>query len=149
MECVSKVVVFWDVKLLTKSGEIIKAHAIAMRMCGGKKIQKVLTKKTKELDFTKFSKDAVNAFVDFIYLGASGLDPKTFLENADDLYELLRMAYKYTLTPLIDCCTNLISLVAKSEDSKKIKLLIDDYDNEHLIELYNPLSKKDPNAIKP
>jgi len=138
-----------DLTLVTKDGDI-HMHLLPLFAYGGEMFQKMLTTPMKEsqekvINFELFSKETVEAFVDFIYLGQGGLEAGSFLQKRPDFYELLRMAHTYQVTPLIDHCTNLISLVAFQEDPQNIKDLAEYYNNDHLRRLYEHLS--DPNDV--
>lgn len=141
---------FCDLSLVAGDG-VLKAHSILLSVCGSEVIQKMLTHEMKESSemtilFNEFSLKSLKAFVDFVYLGEKGLQPKSVLEKDVDLYELFEMAHTYQFHTLIDCCTNLLSLFSSVKDKDKIYSLAKLYDNEHLRKLYEYLLfKSKPN----
>ncbi|MFZ0565934.1 MAG: BTB/POZ domain-containing protein [Chlamydiales bacterium] len=126
-----------DVSIFTKEG-ILKVHSAPLCEYGGKMVKEMILQQEpteKEIRFDEFSLKCVKAFIDFVYLGEKGLEPKSVRERDVDVYELLKMAYTYQVQPLIDCCTNLISLSASVNDLEKVKSYADSYKNGHLLEL--------------
>ncbi|MBX9743920.1 MAG: BTB/POZ domain-containing protein [Chlamydiales bacterium] len=135
-----------DFSVIAKDGAL-EVHSAIFFTYGGKIIQNMLTRKMKEstektISFTDFSLSAVKAFVDFLYLGEKTFEPKAFLQRSVSLYELFSMAHLYQVEPLIDCCTNLISLFSDIEDLQEIEHLVNVYKNKHLEELRKHLRLK-------
>ncbi|MDP1608489.1 MAG: BTB/POZ domain-containing protein [Chlamydiales bacterium] len=133
-----------DFSVIAKDGAL-QVHSVIFFTYGGKIIQNMFTHKTKEsaektISFTDFSLSTVKAFVDFLYLGEKAFEPEAFLERNVNLYELFTMAHLYQVEPLIDSCTNLISLFSDIEDLEEIKHLVNIYQNKHLEELYKHLT---------
>lgn len=134
---------FCDFSVTAKDG-VLKVHSAIFFTYGGKIIQNMLTRNMKEstektISFTDFSLSAVKAFADFLYLGEKAFEPEAFLERNVNLYELFTMAHLYQVEPLINCCTNLISLFSDIEDLEEIEHLVHTYQNKHLEELHKHL----------
>lgn len=64
--------------------------------------------------------------------GGAGREDEATASEEIDLYELLEMAAFYSLHPLRDICTNLISCMVKKSDSGTIEELAGRLGNEHL-----------------
>lgn len=135
-----------DISLVAQDGAL-NCHTIPLFINGGETIQKLLTCNMKEslervIRFDEFSIKTLMAFVDYMYKGEKGLEPRDVREKNIDLGELLQMAHTYQVQPLIDCCTNLLSLFSSPSDLAQIKQMADFYENEHLKELHRYLLSK-------
>lgn len=129
--------IFCDATLVFFDGEL-KVHALILcASTNGEMLKKALTgpfqeSSTKTLDLFEFSMTTGSAFIDFIYLGPDAITPETLKDKNVDVYELLKIAHFYQVLPLINCCTNVISLIASKEDAESIGVLADLYENAHL-----------------
>lgn len=144
---------FCDFSLKSKDG-VIKVHVSLLYLYGGPIIQKLLTSDMKEktdqtVSFPDYSHSTVQAFIEFIYLGGRAFSEKAISSNNQNpinLFELFEFANTYQIETLIDCCTNLMSLLATKQDLEVLKHLVTLYDNKHLKQLYDHLSTKE-NAV--
>lgn len=135
-----------DLSLVTRDGSR-KVHAMTLFMHGGECLQTMLTSSMKEglekvVLFKEYSLKTVQAMAQFIYLGEEGLSPKFVQSNEVDLYELFVFANMYQIPGLIECTTNLISLISTPGDIETLQKLAKTYANDHLRELYKHLSLK-------
>lgn len=146
-----------DFSITCKDGAVIKSHFALLYGYGGSVLQRLLTsdfKETRErsISFENHSKDVLESFLEFIYMGAVEFSEKMIASKDLDitkLYELFDFAHMYQVEALVDCCSNLISLVATKEDLVEIQYLADMYDNAHLKQLceyYSP--KRQDNLLK-
>lgn len=142
---------------LASKDNTIKVHSSLLYIYGGPVLQKLLTSDMKEtvdkvVSFPEYSQNTVQAFIEFIYLGGRGFSEKVVASknqntiNLFELFDLFEFANTYQVKNLIDCCTNLITLVANKQDLKLIQNLADFYDNKHLKQFCDYLSHKE-NAI--
>lgn len=139
-----------DFKLCTqdKGGKIFQVHSTILHLNGGPVLQKMVTGLFKEgqersISFQDYSAHTIAGFIKFIYLGAKAFVDQyvSCLSGDADIFELLRFAHAFQVSVLIDCCTNIISLLAKKENKEDIKVLANTYGNEHLKQLYQYLNK--------
>lgn len=133
-----------DLTLAGSDGEI-HAHIFPMLLHGGECIKAMLTSpmkegSTKKIEFSDFTVDVLKTYVDFVYLGEEALKPEAFFTSGVNVFELLRFAHTYGIKPLVDSCTNLISLIAKAEDVERLRELAIYYENTHLARLCDYLS---------
>lgn len=110
---------------------------------GGEVFQRMLTVKMNEneqkfLNLEHVSLDAVRALLTYFYLG--NLKAKSFQGKEEVLLELFEMANLYQIQGLIDCCTNMISVLIR--DREVIFELYATYRNKHLQELYEYLDNE-------
>ena len=132
---------------LVSSDKRTKTHSCMLYAHGGEFFQTLITAGMKEtLDgvivLDEFHSETIHHFVDFVYLGSEALlENVTSASGEVDVFELFRFANQYQIPPLIDCCTNLISLLTNKEDLDVIRLLSEKYSNEHLKELVVYLQK--------
>lgn len=134
-----------NLTLRARDNEEIKMHALPLYLYGGKVLQNTLTSGLKEsvtqtIHMPEFTIDVIKQFVEFIYLGPSALTPELFFQKEVDVWELLRMAHLYQTSTLIDCCTNLITLICQVEQAEELKAIAETYENPHLLELYKHLT---------
>lgn len=142
-----------DFSLVSKDN-IIQVHSSLLYIYGGPVLQKLLTSDMKEtidkvISLADYSHTTVQAFIEFIYLGGKGFSEKVVSsnnQNTINLFELFELANAFQIENLIDCCTNLITLVANKQDLKVIQHLASLYGNKHLEQLCEHLSSKE-NAI--
>lgn len=146
-----------DFSLHCKDGAVIKSHFALLYGYGGCVLQRLLTsdfKETRErsISFENHPKDVIESFLEFIYGGAAEFSEKMIASKDLDitkLYELFHFAHMYQVEALVDCCSNLISLVATKENLVEIQRLADMYDNAHLKQLYEHYSpKRQDNLLK-
>ncbi len=138
---------FCDFSLKTKD-QTIKVHSNLLYVYGGPVFQGLLTSNMKEtidkaISFAEYSQSTVEAFIDFIYLGGKAFSEKMISSNQQntiDLFELFELANTYQIETLIDCCTNLISLMTTKQDLEIIEQLATTYNNKHLKQLCDYLS---------
>jgi len=157
-----------DLTLVANDGKV-QLHKVILKLRGGdvfKAMFRIFTKESEEqrielidnqlgkLQITDetaeskkyvekgFSKETLEAFVDYLYLGAHALEEKIASRDEFDFMELLRFAHTYNLEPLVHCATNLISLYATPETKESIKAAAETYSNEHLQKLYDHLCKE-------
>lgn len=127
-----------DLEFLAKKNElIVKTHAAFLYIYGGEMMKTLLMNKmeeslTRKIQFKEFDKPVVRAYSDFIYLSLDDFNKKYSKKGACDLVQLFKLAQMYQLEPLINCCTNLISLLSGPEDLKAIDGLAKLYENAHL-----------------
>jgi len=139
-----------DFSLICKDGEV-KFHSNLLFVSGGLAFQRLLKAKMKEtqdkvISLTEYSQGTIRAFMDFVYLGGGAFSKKVISSDSQEttnLFELFRFANVYQIESLIDCCTNLISLVATKKDLRIVQHLATLYNNEHLKLLYTHLLTKD------
>ncbi|MDP1880842.1 MAG: BTB/POZ domain-containing protein [Parachlamydiaceae bacterium] len=148
--------VFCDFKIKTKK-HLFKVHASILYINGGAIIQKILTinmneKKRNQILFENYSRSTIHSFIHFIYLGENAFSEYYFsyLKQSKrtiiDLYKLLSFAHCFQIDSLINCCTNLISLIVTKKNIKTIKYFANLYSNEHLKILHkNLLDEETPN----
>ena len=125
-----------DLKLVARDGSM-NAHSMLLFLKGGPLMKTMLTGGMKEalekvVTFSDFSLKTIKSFLDFVYLGESGLLPEKIQEHGIDLFELFVFAHLHDFTPFLDCCTNLISLFARPDDIPQIIALATTYNNPHL-----------------
>lgn len=128
-----------DFTIKTKQ-DSIGIHSTQLYLYGEEFFKKITTTKFKEsieknLDLSEYPLPVVKAFIDFIYLGKEHLEPEAFFKSDVDLLELLNLAHTYHIEPLINICTNLLSLSASSLLAEDVKELAAIYHNEHLEQL--------------
>jgi hypothetical protein len=133
-----------DLKFVAADGEVC-VHSLPMLLHGGEFIKATLTAPMREgaakrIEFAEFTTDVLKGYIDFVYLGEEAFKPETFFASGRNVFELLRFAHMYGILPLIDVCTNLISLVAKPEDAGHLRELAAHYGNAHLVRLCDYLS---------
>jgi hypothetical protein len=128
-----------DLTLRAADGALL-VHQLVLYAHGGAVLQNTLKApckeaQQKEIVFPTFSKQTIELFVEFLYLGEKGLQNEVVRqEKAVDLCELFVFAHTYQIEPLIASTSNLISLFVKDADT--IKQLGCTYANSHLKELY-------------
>lgn len=131
-----------DFTLVTKKNGIVKCHSSMLYLYGGT-LQELLSSGMRELmegkiSFEDYSPKTVRAFLDYIYLGGPAFSRKfTTTQKADqvNLLKLFELANRWMVKPLIDTCTNLISLGATEKDIVNIQPLAAAHHNDHLSEL--------------
>ena len=133
----------------------IDIHKIPLYHYGGEVFKKIISENPKASSIldSRIPFEALKSFAEFIYLGEKGLK-LYFLKkevqssskeehlnkpNLNELKALLKMAYAFKIQELIDCCTNLFSLLAKLENVQEIADLSNQYQNKHLTRLYQHL----------
>ncbi|MDP1880841.1 MAG: BTB/POZ domain-containing protein [Parachlamydiaceae bacterium] len=140
---------FCDFTLKTKNHEF-KVHSPILYIYGGPVIKKMLQIKTKEMVenqiyFEHFTYNTIDAFIHFIYLGGKAFSEsylsylKQSKRSIKHLFQLFAFAHCFQIDPLMDCCTNLISLVATKKNINKIEQFSNLYSNEHLKLLHKKL----------
>ena len=67
--------------------------------------------------------------------GGAGREDVVTSSKEFDLCELLEMAHFFSLQPLVDICTNLISAVAETSDCEAVAAMAERLENEHLKKL--------------
>jgi len=143
-----------DFSLICKDGAV-KIHSSLLFLFGGPVFQNLLTSEMKETQdkiilLAEYSQSTIRAFMDFVYLGGRAFSEKVISSNSQEttnLFELFEFANLYQVKALIDCCTNLISLVATKQDLEAMQYLANLYDNEHLKLLCEHLSPKENTVI--
>lgn len=130
-----------DFSLIASDG-VVMIHSLLLLAHGGAIKGMLHMKESAERAFrlTKYSMKAVEALIYFLYLGK--LEPEYCQEKEINICELLDLADMYQIIPLIDCCTNVLSLFSSLEDLEKITELADRYNNPHLKTLKDYLFKK-------
>lgn len=132
-----------DFALVSQGGEIVKLHTMMLYIRGGTYFQTIIDGKWEESEkkslSLSFSISTLRAFADFIYLGAETLMEKILADGKGiNILELFEFANKYQIQSLINCSTNLISVLLSEEDKtqlEQIRKLAIDFNNEHLKEL--------------
>ncbi len=143
-----------DFSLVSKEGKT-KVHSLLLRVYGGPVLQKLLSSHMKEtneasISFATYSKSIVDAFMDYIYLGGKAFSEKILSSKEDkmiNIIELFEFAHTYQVDTLVDCCTNIISLVATKNDLETLQSVLALHDNPHLKQICDHLSVKDNTSI--
>lgn len=130
-----------DFTLIAKDGSI-KVHSMPFFLYGGEVMQKMLASNRKVFCENKYTLKTIKSFTNFTYLGKEGLELNSVLKSGVDICELFDMAHVYQVKPLIDCCTNLFTLLCSIENIDKVEQLANHYKNEHLKELHHYLLMK-------
>ncbi len=138
-----------DFKLFSKDG-VTKVHSLLLRIYGGPVLQALLSSDMKEtneasISFEGYSKSVVDAFMDYIYLGGEAFSEKVLSSHEDNkinIIELFEFAHTYQVDTLLDCCTNIISLVATKNDLETLQSVLALHDNKHLKQICDYLSTK-------
>ena len=131
--------------LRTAGDSEVRMHPFPFYQYGGDALKKMIGGHFKEtrdqaINFSHFSDQTVREFVEFLYLGPNALTPEVFFAKEVNLCELLDMAHTYQVPLLVDCCTNLLSLVATPDQAGDIKRIADMYENSHLQKLCEHLT---------
>ena len=135
-----------DFKILTKT-DVLDVHSNILFINGGDVVQKsmennFIESEKKMISFENFSSETISDYIKFIYLGAENFFKEyisTEMEEESNIFELFDFANQYQVMPLIDCCTNIISLLATKDNADEIQELVTKYNNSHLQELHNVL----------
>jgi hypothetical protein len=140
--------VLCDFKFTCQDDKIFQVHSSILYVNGGPVLQKMLTGAFKEsqeksITFESYSSNTIADFIKFAYLGGKAFSDQYISSASEeaDIFELFRFAHELQVSPLVDCCTNLISLLATPENKDDIKKLASQYDNEHLQQLLTHLEK--------
>lgn len=149
---------FGDFTLEFQGDTPTKVCGSLLYLYGGKIIKDLFDddwiKKENKILLADFSQNIGQLFIDFIYLGEKELSEKILAQykshsiNISETFQLFKLADFLENKALTDCCTNLISLFAKPEDEKMIRLWAKSHNNEHLTELCNYLSPNQTTIIK-
>lgn len=128
---------FCDFFLHTQEAEVIGLHKVILYLNGGETLKHLIDSNFKEAKENKlvldsYSTQVVRYFVDYIYLGPENCLEKMIENNFSEPYQLFTLAHFFQVTPLIDCCTNYISLIADTQDLPTIRSLANDFKNQHL-----------------
>ena len=143
-----------DFKLFSKDG-VTKVHSVLLRIYGGPVLQALLSSDMKEtneasISFEGYSKSVVDAFMDYIYLGGEAFSEKVLSSHEDNkinIIELFEFAHTYQVDTLVDCCTNIISLVATKNDLETLQSVLALHDNKHLKQICDHLATKDNTSM--
>lgn len=144
-----------DYTLIAQGTGEIALHSNVLLVRGGKYFKDLMTNGMKE-SFEKQTRldcslGTLKIFIDFLYLGSCVFEPESFFkgDNGSHVFELLALADYCQNETLINCCTNLISLLVDQKDCETIKNLAELYNNDHLRRLHEHyLLLLDPNPIR-
>jgi hypothetical protein len=136
-----------DLVLKDKDGYSISMHSLILLLRGGTALTSTLTSKMKEgesktISFD-FDKTVLHAFTDYLYSPSPGEFLEQFVrEPTCDWFELLAFAHTFQVPRLVDCMTNVISLLDPEEHLEKIKAAADRYENSQLQKLVEHLESE-------
>ncbi len=136
-----------DFTLVDKNGESIKIHSAVLHAYGAEAFQRLLSQsmveaKEKTITFPDFTKDVLELFAEYLYLGPAAFTEVLYAKEVADGFALFEFASVWGIQPLVDCATNLISLAdLEGDEIDRVEALAEKHNNAHLKKLVEHLRR--------